>query len=376
MLPPAEQLSGLLGALYDAAANPEIWDKFLQQLAHHTRATSAGLVMIDGGRHLFTISSSWEVAPEATRLYQEYYGALDIWAQRGLTMPAGYVCPSESLWPPSEMLKSELYNDFMKQFGIEHGLFGVLENAEARWASVSLYRDVSCAEFEGSTQELLTFLSPHMQRAFKLHLQFAELKAQSQKLETALDMLPTGIFFLGAKGEILIMNRSASALVAEKDGILATPRGLRAELPVESSSLEKAIAGAISLSNGKVITSGETVRVSRRTRSPLHVLISPIRNSNISGISVGQTIRAVAFVTDASRRPRPTQDILRTLFGLTPAECRVALLLSDGLAPKKIASIIGVSDNTVRAQIKNIFSKTGVNRQGELIRLLLDQFSF
>jgi DNA-binding CsgD family transcriptional regulator len=98
--------------------------------------------------------------------------------------------------------------------------------------------------------------------------------------------------------------------------------------------------------------------------------------SDISGISAGQTISAVAFVTDASRRPRPTQDILRTLYVLTPAECRVALLLSDGLAPRKIASIIGVSDNTVREQIKNIFSKTGVNRQGELIRLLLDRFTF
>lgn len=376
MLPPAEQLSDLIGTLYDAAANPELWDKFLQQLAHRTRATSAGLVMIDASQNLFTISSSWEVEPEATRLYQDYYGALDIWAQRGLTKPAGYVCPSESLWPPSEMVTSELYNDFMQRFGFEHGLFGVVENAEARWASVSLYRDSSCTEFEGSTHEILKFLSPHMQRAFKMHLQFSELKAQSQKLETALDMLPTAIFFLGAKGEILIMNRSASALAAEKDGILATPRGLRAELPGESSLLERAITDAISPSNGKVITSGGTVRVSRRTRSPLHILISPIRDSNINGISVGQAVRAVAFVTSASRRPPPTQDILRTLFGLTPAECRVALLLSDGLAPRKIASMIGVSDNTVRAQIKNIFSKTGVNRQGELIRLLLDQFSF
>jgi len=66
------------------------------------------------------------------------------------------------------------------------------------------------------------------------------------------------------------------------------------------------------------------------------------------------------------------QDILRTLFGLTPAECRVALLLGVGHSPQEIAQTIGVSFETVRSHIKSIFSKTNVKRQGELIRLLLD----
>ena len=58
------------------------------------------------------------------------------------------------------------------------------------------------------------------------------------------------------------------------------------------------------------------------------------------------------------------------VYGLTPAECRVALLLSDGRAPQEIAKMVGVTQNTVRSQIKSIFSKTGDGRQGELIQLL------
>jgi DNA-binding CsgD family transcriptional regulator len=54
------------------------------------------------------------------------------------------------------------------------------------------------------------------------------------------------------------------------------------------------------------------------------------------------------------------------LYGLTLAESRVALLLSDGHAPRKIAEIVGVTDSTVRSQIKSVFSKTGVRRQGVL----------
>ena len=53
------------------------------------------------------------------------------------------------------------------------------------------------------------------------------------------------------------------------------------------------------------------------------------------------------------------------------AEFRVALLLADGRAPREIAESVGVSFETVRPQIKSVFAKANVKRQGELIRLLL-----
>jgi DNA-binding CsgD family transcriptional regulator len=363
-----ETVSKLLGSLYDAAADPALWDLFLQQLAQSTGARSAGLVMLDVGQDVLTISRSWEVDPEANRLYEEHYGSMDVWAQRGLSKPAGYVCNSEVLCSLEELATTEIYNDFMARFGVEHGLFGVVENSRSRWASVSLYRDSSCPAFQDSELQILRFLAPHMQRAFKLHFRFSELSARSVGLETALDMLPTGVIFLGTKGEVVLMNRSARAFVAQKDGLLTNRDGLRAERLGESTMLEKAILQAVSTSNGAGVVSGGTVLVSRRARPPLQIQISPIRNSVVQ---TSQPIAAVAFVLDPLRRERPAQEVLRALYGLTPAECRVALLLGDGHAPGKIAGMVGVSDNTVRSQIKSIFSKTGVKRQGELIRLLL-----
>jgi DNA-binding CsgD family transcriptional regulator len=46
------------------------------------------------------------------------------------------------------------------------------------------------------------------------------------------------------------------------------------------------------------------------------------------------------------------------------------LLLRDGNA-QEIANAVGLTENTVRSQIKSVFSKTGVKRQDESIRLLL-----
>jgi DNA-binding CsgD family transcriptional regulator len=329
--------------------------------------------MVDTRQDLFALARSWQVDPEANRLYQQYYGAIDVWGQRGLAKPAGYVCNSEALCPLAELSGTEVYNDFMVRFGVEHGLFGVVENDGSRWASMSLYRHSSQCPFDASELDIVNFLTPHMQRAFKLHLQFSQLKANSDGFEKALDLLPLGIIFIGPKGKVVAMNCSATKILAERDGLLGKFDVLAAELTAESSLLAKAILQATLTSTGYGFAAGETVLVSRRVRPPLQISISPIRNSIIQ---TSKPICAVAFVHDPLRRQRPAQEVLRALYGLTPAECRVALLLVDGLAPRKIAEMVGVTENTVRSQIKSIFAKTGVKRQVELIRLLLNNLAF
>ncbi len=63
------------------------------------------------------------------------------------------------------------------------------------------------------------------------------------------------------------------------------------------------------------------------------------------------------------------QVVLGSLYGLTQAESRLAIEISKGLELKEIALRLGVSRNTIKTQLKAIFSKTGTHRQQELVRL-------
>ena len=364
-----QDISKLLAGLYEAAANPNQWTPFLRRLAQATGAHSAGLVLRDEEHNFHSISHSWEMDPELCRLYERYYHSVDVWAQRGRSFATGTVLASESLCPLAELRSTEVYNDLMVPSHIEHGLFAMVQSDGVSLNSVSLFRPPSLPEFGDRELEFLQFLSPHLERAFKLYLQFSEMKAASAGFETALDTLSAGVIFFGTKGDVVRMNRSALAVVMERDGLLGTRAGLRAERLTESAALQKTIWQAASAWNSTGISVGGTVMISRRSRPPLRIQISPIRNS---AIHTSHPITAVAFVDDPLRQHRPTREVLRLLYGLTPAECRVALLLGDGHAPRKIANMIGVTDNTVRSQIKSVFSKTGVRRQGELIRLLLN----
>jgi DNA-binding CsgD family transcriptional regulator len=62
--------------------------------------------------------------------------------------------------------------------------------------------------------------------------------------------------------------------------------------------------------------------------------------------------------------------VLRRLYDLTRAEARLALLMANGLTLEDAGDQLGIRRNTVRAHLRSIFSKMGVTRQTELIRLV------
>jgi DNA-binding CsgD family transcriptional regulator len=57
-------------------------------------------------------------------------------------------------------------------------------------------------------------------------------------------------------------------------------------------------------------------------------------------------------------------------FRLTPAEARLAMHLASGDSLRDAADALGVTYNTVRAQMRAIFDKTDIHRQADLVRLL------
>ena len=59
------------------------------------------------------------------------------------------------------------------------------------------------------------------------------------------------------------------------------------------------------------------------------------------------------------------------VFGLSPAQQRLARLLIDGKDLAAAAKVLSVSVNTARTQLRRIFEKTGVHNQSALVRLML-----
>jgi DNA-binding CsgD family transcriptional regulator len=63
-------------------------------------------------------------------------------------------------------------------------------------------------------------------------------------------------------------------------------------------------------------------------------------------------------------------DVLRQVYGLTPAQAAVARNLFAGKSVEQTAQALELSLNTVRTHLKQIFTKCEVNSQAELMHLL------
>lgn len=79
---------------------------------------------------------------------------------------------------------------------------------------------------------------------------------------------------------------------------------------------------------------------------------------------------ALIFISDPKAKPASREALLRSLFGLTPAESRLAQLLLDGMDLSVASEHLRLTAATERFMLKQIFSKTGCHRQSQLIRLL------
>ncbi len=81
---------------------------------------------------------------------------------------------------------------------------------------------------------------------------------------------------------------------------------------------------------------------------------------------------ALVAVRAAGDTPPLLTPILRELYGLTPAENRLATLLAAGIGLPDACAKLGIHHETGRTQLKTIFNKTETSTQAQLACLLTE----
>jgi len=104
----------------------------------------------------------------------------------------------------------------------------------------------------------------------------------------------------------------------------------------------------------------------RGEESPLLLSCFPLSNTEQN--ANGPTILVLLCDTDYISQSQ--WSAFQKLFGLTLAELKLCLALSDGLSLTEYEEKYGVSINTVRNQLKSVFNKTNTRRQSDLVRLI------
>lgn len=77
------------------------------------------------------------------------------------------------------------------------------------------------------------------------------------------------------------------------------------------------------------------------------------------------------YLMDSAAIDLPPVSVMMQLYSLTQSEAMLALALMAGRGLQPAAQHLKISPNTAKSHLKQIFEKTGVGHQVELIRLVL-----
>ena len=104
-----------------------------------------------------------------------------------------------------------------------------------------------------------------------------------------------------------------------------------------------------------------------RRRLVLHVSPVTPRQAEFSA----HRVAALALIVEPGSHPPIDADHVAAVLGLTPAESRVAAWLAEGRTVREIAAETRRQESSVRWLVKQVYTKQGISRQADLVRLVL-----
>lgn len=357
----------LVSSIYDAAMDTALWPKFMKRLTQSLNARSGLLRVQDLQSKEVGTCITLGLDPEFQQIYREHYVHIDPLMPAIAELETGTILQTVTGMPKS-FRKTEFYNDYALPQGMTHTAGVSLAKNDSRIAVLGIHRPNQAGYYEPHELALLELLIPHLQRAFQINSHLMQLTSKADAACYTLNQLSTGIILVDASGKPVFVNDQAETIVAEGDGLAITWKGLQTPTRENTQALHKLIIEASQSPHrgGALSISGLSPSQS------LNILVIPINKETDLDFGI-DTSKATAalFIGATEKQLNFSLDVLCHFFGLTQAEARLAGALANGHSLEEIAENFNLSKNTVRSQLKSCFRKTGVNRQTQLVKLIL-----
>ena len=186
--------------------------------------------------------------------------------------------------------------------------------------------------------------------------------------ESALNVMSLGVLLVSASSTILFANDAARSLLDQANGLAIRGDQLRACGGADTLRLQAAVSHVANFrAGGRTAPRSALFTVAREGEQPLVVSVLAAAQPPDEP---GDTAATVVVVDPTAEIDTWLVPVCK-LFGLTNVETSLAQLLVSGSTLSEAAVRLRIKEATVRSYLKLIFTKTGVSRQSEMIRVLL-----
>ena len=370
--PSLDELSRLLGFLYDGHIEEDPYNSFLTEARRLIDANFGSITMRepqgDDGGLLFVSSDVLQktFVDDHDNPYTDKHYTSNLMTN----LPWGKVVTLDECIAYSQLENTDLYRFCMAPIAIHHMVGVDLRNANGLRFSVRFCRPKSADNFGPQEREFLEMLASHIQRAVANGMQPIQLDKERKLYSSTIAKQSVGVVTLDERGKIVSRNAVADTLIREKDGLSVVNEQLHLESPSARAKLNGFIEDIVVAQRNQDPAPTNALSVERPSgKADLEILLKPMMIDKT--VEPGHTPHMIVFINEPERSFQIETRILMSLYGLTKAEVALSKLLAEGANLDQAAAELGIARNTARAQLRSIFAKTGVSRQSMLVSLLL-----
>ncbi|HXW70584.1 MAG TPA: helix-turn-helix transcriptional regulator [Methylocella sp.] len=368
-----EELKTFIDGIYDAALDNELWPGVLIGLADLMGVPQVAMPSFDRRANRFATIAP-RLDPDLLESYKKHWAFHDPILAGAILRPTGEIYTLDDFMPRQEFATTPVYNEFWRpaQFGLETTGANLL--VEDQLSALICFSNAPNENSVTEAQmEIFEAVLPHLSRAVRISRQLWAKEFKNVVATERLETLQQGAMLADVSARVIYANAVARALLDEGAGIFLQ----RGRLVAASSPgvLQNAIASCArnSLSYDGC---GREFKIPRALpHSPVHVMITPLSSKaqlrDLPWINHGAPV-AIVTVSDPDMDRQRRAINLRSRYGLSEAESGVAIEILKGDGRLAAARRLGISNETAKRHLSNIFEKTGTHRQAELVRLLLD----
>lgn len=373
--PSDDDLLDLVGEIYDCAVQSERWPGVMERIAKLIGGTHAAIALHNVGKQNFTLQVNWNVPPDFERAMHEHL-AINPFIPASWYVDVGEPISAFRFIGFEEIKRSLWYK--MTHEPYEHGdsALILLARSASRFGSFSVHRRSWQPLFQDEQLSLLRVLSPHIRRAVMISDMLGARALERDMLAATLDRLSVGIVLTDGDGRIAHTNEAASRFFDDGGALRRIDDRLTALDPVSARDLAQAITDAARGTTIESPRSGIVVSLKGPSGADLEAWVLPLdiglrREIGRREIGAGSAARVATFIRKpADTAPLPAELFVRR-YDITPAECRVMMLVVQGMTIGDAAETLGISLPTAKTHLARLFEKTGTNRQADLTRLAM-----
>ena len=370
---PQDAFVGLIASLHEATLDDAHWpvtaaliDEVCAIEGHELMVTEGP---VDDTRIVLArLNYRGQRNPELERVYPEVYFHRDERVPRYKQLPDSLLVHVDNMYTDGERKTSATYNEALPPANFQNSLNVRMDGLEGSRICWVIGNPRAPTGWGAGQIDMIERLLPHLRQFARVRQALVNAEALGTSAAGLLENSRVGVIHLDRRGTILAMNDRAGHTLRRCDGLSDRGGFLDARYPGDSVRLKNLLSDALPPYGGEAVGGSMTVRRGAAlSRLVLHVKPIPVRQMDLSA----RRVAVLVLISDPESRPSIDPVLVAEALGLTPTEGQMAAWLAEGKTVRDIAVSTRRKVRTVRWFIERIYSKQGISRQSDLVRLVL-----